>query len=353
MDFYQLPLAIGSATVLATISSLAAPADAFLITNTSSSWDNAVLSNGSIVGSQGLAAPSFSTEFLNVGRESQVRWGDGVYAPDFEWQEVTKAVEDIEVSSYKYAAGTGSNGWYWDYNQRDWDYGYLKTNKRYYQPTNYRLVEKTVTEQVKVSLPAYTAKSGLGFAGVENLNVGAGDFFNIGTLKHFNETIWLNGKDAKKVDFALNLNFADAALGAQTFDFALNIDETKNSQAVCPYQTDAGKGCSDKITWDFAIDSAKSFEYNGEAYTLELVGFTDQALSTQVINRSEFQSSGATFVEQFISQEDGTSATSLWARLIKVETPTEQVPEPTALLGLSALGLYVIKSRRDRSAFAS
>ena len=171
-----------------------------------------------------------------------------------------------------------------------------------------------------------------------------GKVFNIGTLKHYNNTIWLDGRDATKADFSLQLDFGDVGIGQQQFDFALSVEETDNQASahdggVCPYQT-IGAGCSDKITWDFALNAENSFEYEGEEYTLELVGFNDTA---------DFDAGAVT---DFISQEHGTSEAHMFARLVKLgdyTDETEQVPEPGMLLGLgaAAAGLFA-KARRQQ-----
>ena len=181
----------------------------------------------------------------------------------------------------------------------------------------------------------YEDKSGLGFEGVSNLSISAGEIFNIGSLTHFNQTIWLNGKDAVSTDFSLDLNFSDPNIGDQTFNFAFSIDETLNSAAVCEYQTDAGKGCSDKITWDWSIDESSSFMYNGEEYTLELMGFSERVAAASIVN-------------EFISQEDGNNSAGLFARLIAVDD-SKDIPEPASLLGLLGLSLFVVQSRQQRN----
>lgn len=300
----------------------AAPSYAFTITKTSAIFDNALLSNGTTVGKAATnsdyadyeqAVINYNNnhddnyvEFIEVNGVSQVRWGDGVYSN----------------TNKNFEGGTKYNwdkGWYATTDgSQNYSYGWHKD---------------------------YTAKkSGLGFGGVNNLNLEVGEVFNIGTLKHYNNTIWADGRDATKADFSLKLDFGNTGIGQQKFDFALNVDETNNRASshdggVCPYET-TGTGCSDKITWDFALNTENSFEYEGEEYTLELVGFNDTA-----------NFNGAT-VTDFISQESGTSEANIFARLVKLgnyeEEETEQVPEPGALLGLGALSFLLSKVRRQQ-----
>ncbi|MEA5463580.1 choice-of-anchor K domain-containing protein [Leptothoe sp. PORK10 BA2] len=318
MNKSNIRAALAIAAVISTMG--ATPSYAFTLARTSAIFDNAQLSNGKTVGKAATNSDFANyeqsvinytnnhdgnyVEYIEVNGVSQVRWGDGVYSN----------------TNKNFEGGDKFN----------WDYGWYQTvdgNTSYQQGWH----------------KDYTAKkSGLGFDGIDNLNLTVGQIFNLGTLKHYNNTIWGDGRDAKKTDFSLLLDFGDTGIGQQKFDFALNIDETNNRASshaggVCPYET-TGTGCSDKITWDFALDSESSFEFKGKQYTLELVGFNDTA---------NFDDGAVT---DFISQESGTSEAHLFARLVKVrnDDDTEQIPEPGSLLGLGALGLLLSKARRQQ-----
>lgn len=293
-----------------TLGAAAKPAEAFVITNTSADWDNVTLYNGSLVGSDGVAASdSNKVKFLEKEGGSQVRWGSAAYG--------------TKVVSYK------SANW-WEY----YGYGY-GGNARYGTYTNAHGQQVTgyYNKSSKV-VSTYKNQSGLGFKGVSNLDLDVNEIFNIGTLTHFNQTIWGDGLDGTKAEFSLDLDFGDSGIGSQSFDFSFSIDETVNSQTVCPYQTDAYKGCSDKISWDFAIDEKNTFEYEDETYSLELVGFGSELASRGIVN-------------DFISQENGDNSAGLFARLVKVDT-TKDIPEPASLLGLAAFGLYFASSRQKK-----
>ncbi len=303
-NFFSSTL-IGTSIIATTLGTVAAsPVDAFVITNTSGSWDNALLSNGKVVGSNGeQAGPRNDVIFQQNGTDAQVRWGDSVNG---QWEK-------------------------WAFNQNDYNAGY-KAKKGWYTNAHGQRVHGWYNYDY---VSRYEDKSGLGFEGVSNLSISAGEIFNIGSLTHFNQTIWLNGKDAVSTDFSLDLNFSDPNIGDQTFNFAFSIDETLNSAAVCEYQTDAGKGCSDKITWDWSIDESSSFMYNGEEYTLELMGFSERVAAASIVN-------------EFISQEDGNNSAGLFARLIAVDD-SKDIPEPASLLGLLGLSLFVVQSRQQRN----
>lgn len=296
----------------------AAPSHAFILTGTSARFDNAQLKNGTTVG-RAATNSEFNNyeqaaftkdsdnyvEFFDYNGVNQVRWGDPVY--------------DYYSSSKTQEAG----------HQKISDYGSYRTSSGY----QYKGWHKDRTAQ----------KSGLGFIGTSNVNAEVGDIFNLGTLKHYNNTIWSDGRAATKTDFSLNLDFGNTGIGKQTFNFALNVDETSNSASnheggVCPYET-TGSGCSDKITWDFAIDSENNFEYEGEQYTLELVGFNDAP---------NFDAGAVT---DFISQEDGTSEANIFARIVKLGDYSDEpaaVPEPGFLLGLGITALLANHTRCGR-----
>ncbi|MEO1394652.1 MAG: choice-of-anchor K domain-containing protein [Cyanobacteria bacterium J06634_5] len=300
---------IGAGALMIALGTAAKPAEAFVITNTSADWDNVSLYNGSLVGSDGVAAStSNKVKFLEKDDMSQVRWGSAVYGERVgtgEWRQATWKEK---------RAGLATKRYYWNY---------------YGQKRSYWAVEKT-----KV-VATYKNQSGLGFEGVSNLDLDVNEIFNIGTLTHFNQTIWGDGLDGTKAEFSLDLDFGDSGIGSQSFDFSFSIDETVNSQTVCPYQTDANRGgCSDRISWDFAIHEKNTFEYEDETYSLELVGFGNELASRGIVN-------------EFISQENGDNSAGLFARLVKVDT-TKDIPEPASLLGLAAFGLYFASSRQKK-----
>lgn len=292
---------LGTSVIAATLSTIANPVEAFVITNTSGHWDNAQLSNGYLVGSDGYAAkPWNNVVFRENENDSQVRWGNSVNGQWEKWA--------FNLNDY-YAGHKYKEGWYTNvHGQKVWGW------------YNYDYVSE------------YEEKSGLGFEGVSDLFVSADDTFQIGSLTHFNQTIWLDGYDATSADFSLTMDFGDAAIGTQTFDFTFSIEETDNHAAECMYQTDAGKGCSDRITWDWSIDESSRFFYEGEEYTLELVGFSEQVAASSIVN-------------EFISQESGDNTAGIFARLVTVDN-SKDIPEPTSLLGLAGLVAFAAKSRR-------
>jgi hypothetical protein len=79
-----------------------------------------------------------------------------------------------------------------------------------------------------------------------------------------------------------------------------------------------------KLTCFFMIDETE--------YTLKLLGFHDTPTGTPV--------------NEFISQEGDTSQTKLFAKI--TTPPSEKVPEPTTMVGLGLLGLYIMGRRNQK-----
>ena len=172
-------------------------------------------------------------------------------------------------------------------------------------------------------------QSGLGFTGIDSTEIELENVFEIGTLSHFNNVVYLDGNGvstaASAVDVILNLDFVE--LGMKTFDFNLEIDETPND-GNCMYYS-VSDDCSDKISFPTAF-SPESFEIDGVSYTLSLVGFSYGA--------------DQDILSDFISQEYQTSEAVLFAKITAVENigdPNLKVPEPQNIGGLLALGLIL------------
>lgn len=143
-------------------------------------------------------------------------------------------------------------------------------------------------------------KSGMGFLGTSTTAITAGDVFGLGRLRHYNQPIW--GGAPGQVALSLNLDLA--GIGVETFNYALNIEETPNS-GTCRY--DSVAPCADRITWTNAI-AAESFQVGNTEYTLELIGFS--------------ASVGGNLVNEFISQEGGNSDAYLYAQLTALTPPS-------------------------------
>lgn len=321
----HFPTVIGVSLVATTLSFVAKPADAFVITNTSATWDNVTLEDGTVVGFDGVAASDNNqVVFREVDGESQVRWGNAAYG--WTW------AENWELKTYEYTAVERKR-------VKDW---YRRSNGRWKYGWHWKNVEVTKTSQKWVDNghwvePTADYKSGLGFEGVSNLSLNVGEVFNVGQLTHFNQTIYDNA--ANSAELSLALDFGEG-IGSHNFDFTISVDETLNNEgnnnngADCAYHTDAGKGCSDRVAWDFSLDESSSFTYENEEYSLELVGFADSLASRNLVS-------------DFISQEKANNSANIFARLVKVDR-TQDIPEPSSLLGLAGLGLVFARSRKQQ-----
>lgn len=203
---------------------------------------------------------------------------------------------------------------------------------------------KTATNGTKKILwgdPAWgysstAGKSGLGFKGIGNLALDVGEVFNLGTLSHYNKTIW-SGTAADAADLEVDLDFG---FGNQTFDFTMNIDETRNDAGyhpggVCPYITTTANGCSDKITWSNSI-SANTFNIGTEEYKLDLVGFSDSL-------------DESTITTEFISQEGRNSHAHIFAQITQVNPVVQDIPESASLMGLGLIGFAAVRHRRSKT----
>jgi hypothetical protein len=186
------------------------------------------------------------------------------------------------------------------------------------------------TNEVRWGVPANNSglQSGLGFNGVGSTNIELNEIFSVGTLTHFNNVV---STAASAADLQLNLDFSTPDVN-EPFNFTFAIDETPNG-GICPYPSQTP--CSDRITFPRALPS-ESFSFGGEDYTLNLVGFGNDP---------------ANFNDGFISEEGGSNAILLFARIVEAPvSPTNPTttPEPMSLAGLGMLGLYLIGRRRSK-----
>ena len=233
--------------------------------------------------------------------------------------------------------------WGYDYSVRNWVANDAGTITAANPERQVEFHSNGLDSQVRWGTPANSlnAKSGLGFTGLEDLELSAGQIFNVGTLHHYNHTISSASPIGIQTDMSLTLDFDDFGIGQQTFDFELNIDETLNSASLhaggqCPYLT-TGSGCSDAITWTNSIGN-QAFSVEGQDYTLELVGFADS-----------FEDE---LVDEFVSQEQRVSSTNLYARLVQLDPQpanVQDIPEPASLVGLGLLGAAIATRRRNSS----
>lgn len=173
-------------------------------------------------------------------------------------------------------------------------------------------------------------KSGLGFIGTGATEIAIGESFLVGQLRHFNNVVFTNTA-ATAVDLDLNLEFGNPAVSS-SFNFTLEIDETLNFEP-CSYP--GTTICPDKISFPSTLTS-NSITIANDNYTLELLGFSPTPNGFPV--------------NEMISEELGESNTFfyLFGRLISDNSSSETIPEPGTILGLSALTIYLVRTRNSQ-----
>lgn len=187
-------------------------------------------------------------------------------------------------------------------------------------------VTYTTGTENRVSWGQYDPPSGLGFTG----KTGTGDFNNLlelGQLRHFNNPVGfieLTVPQTVDLTVALNLLINNEPI-TRNFTYSLRVVETPDDVLPCPYQSVTP--CADAVFWQ-NTSSSNSFTVSGVDYTLELLGFSN--------------TSALLPVNQFISEERSTNATTLFGRVV----PAAGVPEPTTTTGLLLAGLGLACARR-------
>lgn len=131
-------------------------------------------------------------------------------------------------------------------------------------------------------------QSGLRFDGIGSLDFDIDQTINLGSLTHFNNEI-VGFSAASGATLALGLELSTPTL-SDSFTFAFDIDETTNTEP-CSYPSDPGNPCSDRISFPASFPT-ESFSFDGSDYTVELLGFGDNA---------------SNITSGFISQEGGSN----------------------------------------------
>ncbi len=172
-------------------------------------------------------------------------------------------------------------------------------------------------DQIRFGDTAPSVKSGLGFTGVAppSSSFAVGAAFEIGQLTHINNPI-PSGTGISAADLTIKLTFS----ADESFSFTFGINETSN---------EPGPPLSDDIISFPSSYAPQSFDIDGEAYTLQLLGFGPNAGS---------------LLDEFQSPEGGSNNTLLWGRITPVPVPG------TVLLGAMGLGMVGwMKRRKDKA----
>ncbi|MBO3461058.1 choice-of-anchor K domain-containing protein [Aetokthonos hydrillicola Thurmond2011] len=147
--------------------------------------------------------------------------------------------------------------------------------------------------------------------------------FKVGQLAYFNGTV-PEGTNVNSVPLNLRVSFNDPVSVNKVFDFNFNLVNTPNTSAN-PLDN------ADYVLITRNVSNS-TFTFDDGQYTLELIGFS--------------QDDGKTNVNDFRVLEGERTTANLFAKITKVSS-RRQVPEPTHIIGLSVLGIYLV-SRRQR-----
>jgi hypothetical protein len=162
------------------------------------------------------------------------------------------------------------------------------------------------------------------FAG-GGFTTGVDSLFRIGDLTYFNGTVPL-GSNVDKVPLSLNVGFNTPSQIDKTFDFDFNLVNTQNSSEN-PIDNADFVYITPKL-------NNRTFSYNGNQYTLELTGFS--------------QDGGLTNLKEFRVLEGATTTAAIYGKisLLPPVKPPERVLEPGVVGGLSCLGIYMLTRRK-------
>ena len=98
--------------------------------------------------------------------------------------------------------------------------------------------------------------------------------FPVATFTHRNFPVADPSLTSVQLDFVLDFLVNGVQTGPLTFTFTFNHEETPNNQDPCPYPTDPGEGCTDRVTFIDAPDPT-TFTVGGKTYTLTMT-FLDE-----------------------------------------------------------------------------
>ncbi len=149
--------------------------------------------------------------------------------------------------------------------------------------------------------------------------------FKIGDLTYVNGTVLL-GTSVESAPLNLSLSFNEATSVNQVFDYQFYFQNTPNL-------SDNPEDNADYVLVT-EKNSKRSFTYGGEKYTLSLTGFSHD--------------NGTTNIDEFRVLEGEKTTAAIFGQITKVPL-SKKVPEPGLLMGLSAVGVYLISRRKVHS----
>lgn len=160
--------------------------------------------------------------------------------------------------------------------------------------------------------------------------------FAIGNFTHVNFPVTppsITGIDLR-ISFDIVIDSND--IGVHDFFFHFDHDETTNNLNPCPYGGNNGQGvningCADRVVVSF-LSTSDSFTIGTDVYTFDLLGFADNCTRGGISNT-------------FLTMENANNTRELCATVALRSDVTAPEPGTLALLGLSLMGLILVRRR--------
>ena len=155
-----------------------------------------------------------------------------------------------------------------------------------------------------------------------NFNTKTNNLFNLGELQYRNGSTLIDTNFNGDFPLYLSLSLTLPFNSKESFAFLFNIFNTPNTTGNPVLD-------GDLLRFATAGNSSHSFEYEGIEYTLKLIGFSTNG--------------GKTILNEFNSAEMSLAKASLYGKI--TVAPPVSIPEPTVIVGLLALFLYLTTRR--------
>ncbi len=154
-----------------------------------------------------------------------------------------------------------------------------------------------------------------------SFNTNFDSLFKIGDLTYFNGTVPLY-TNVEKVPLNLRVSFQSPSQIDELFEYNFNLVNTPNTSPNPEDNAD--------FVFPSPAESDRSFTYNGNEYTLELTGFSQDA--------------GKTSAKEFRVNEGATTTAAIYG---KITSARRKVPEPHVVFGLCVMGGYMFARKKN------
>lgn len=157
-----------------------------------------------------------------------------------------------------------------------------------------------------------------------NFNTNTNSIFNLGELFYRNGSTLIDTNFDGDFPLNLSLSLTLPFDNTESFAFLFNIFNTPNATGNPVLDGDI-------LRFTTAGNTNHSFNYQGIEYTLKLMGFSTDG--------------GKTILNEFNSPERSTAKASLYGK-ITFAPPPVSIPEPSGIVGLSVLSIYLLTRHR-------